>query len=88
MIGLHINNYGEQYSDNHAQITREINDMIITIAYHDTSKKQVFYEDNHYLIMIDGWIFNSPSYLDQAYYTLELYKKYGNCNTSYPRGHF
>jgi hypothetical protein len=75
MIGIHIYPSSISYTSNHSDITRELGDSKITLSYHNQYDKQVFFESDKYLIFLDGWIFNSPSYTNQAEFILEKYVK-------------
>ena len=77
MIGIHI--YDKKiidYKDTHANYTEVNNNYKFTISYHEQYSKEVIYSDKKYLIFVDGWIFNSKNYENQAKFILELYKQF------------
>ena len=73
MIGIHIYPSNVSYTSKHTNITRELGEIKITLSYHERYDKQVFFESDKYLIFLDGWIFNSPSYNKQAEFVLQKY---------------
>ena len=75
MIGIHIYPKNVSYTSKHTNLTRELCDIKITLSYHKRYNKQVFFESDKYLIFLDGWIFNSPSYNNQAEFVLQKYIK-------------
>lgn len=75
MIGIHIYPCTISYTSKHTNITKELGDIKITLSYHKRYDKQVFFESDEYLVFLDGWIFNSPSYNNQAEFVLQKYIK-------------
>lgn len=75
MIGIHIYPNTVSYTSKHTNITKELGDIKITLSYHKRYDKQVFFESDEYLVFLDGWIFNSPSYNKQAEFILKKYIK-------------
>lgn len=74
MIGLHINNLNVSYSDKHLNISRSYGDLNVCVSFHSEKQKQVFFEDDDFAVFIDGWIFNSVSYSQQAEFVLQQYR--------------
>jgi len=66
MIGLHVKSLLLNYNNSLTNIQKKITGMSIVLSYHKKYDKQVFFENNNYIVMIDGWIFNTPSYQKQA----------------------
>lgn len=74
MIGIHIyNKQIKNYADEHTNITWEFGDYKFTISYHSFYDKQVYFENQKYLVLVDGWVFNSKKYETQAENILNLY---------------
>jgi asparagine synthetase B (glutamine-hydrolysing) len=77
VIGIHVNTVGATYSDHHANLSRRIGKYSIALSYHDGYDRQVTFEDSRHWVLVDGWIFNSPSYDRQAEWVLELFRRHG-----------
>ena len=88
MIGIHVNNFGLSYKDRHKNYRININDFEYCISYHEQYEKQCFLDQDNYIVFVDGWIFNAPSYQNQADYVLELYKKHSKDLPYYLNGQF
>jgi hypothetical protein len=79
MIGIHV--YASttpQYFDKHTTYSETIQGHHFTISYHAGYSKQVYLSDPNYLVLVDGWIFNSPSYGSQVDFIFKLYLAKGN----------
>jgi hypothetical protein len=79
MIGIHVYaSTNTQYLDKHTAYSETIRSHHFTISYHEGYSKQVYLSDSNYLVLVDGWIFNSPSYGSQVDFIFELYLAEGN----------
>ena len=78
MIGIHINSALSDYHDQHENITRVLGAYSFTISFHGAYSKEVFFENNEYLALVDGWIFNADNYETQAQWLLNKYLELGD----------
>jgi len=78
MIGIHINSTSSSYHDQHENITRVLGAYSFTISFHGAYSKEVFFENNEYLVLVDGWIFNADNYGTQAQWLLNKYLELGD----------
>jgi hypothetical protein len=78
MIGIHINSASFNYHDQHENITRVLGAYSFTISFHGVYSKEVFFENNEYMVFVDGWIFNADNYETQAQWLLNKYLELGD----------
>jgi len=76
MIGLHISSIKKYRETKHSFIQKTCKDIHITLSFHELDYRQVYFENEDLQVFIDGWIFNSPSYKDQANFVAEQYFEY------------
>lgn len=88
MIGLHISKSKMYEEIKHAHIQKKCGDFNVTLSYHELDYRQVSFEDGEVEIFIDGWIFNSPCYENQASFVAEQYSKFKYDFTSQIEGQF
>ncbi len=87
MIGIHISKY-QRYEDHHENFSTKIEGMWCTVSYHKGTGKQAFYENENLLVLIDGWVFNSESYVGQAEFVADIYDNKGTDVPLYLNGQF
>lgn len=87
MIGIHLSKL-YSYTDQHSNINFSFIEYYITLSYHQNDTRQVYYENEEIIVLIDGWIFNSPSYSSQAEFVKEIYLSYRENILSHVDGQF
>lgn len=88
MIGLHISKDQFYTEKKHRSIQKECADLFVTLSYHQLNYRQVFFENEKICVFVDGWIFNSTSYKEQALFVAQKYEEYGNKFSEYIEGQF
>lgn len=88
MIGLHISKDQFYIEEKHASIKKECADLFVTLSYHQLNYRQVFFENENISVFVDGWIFNSSSYTEQASFVAEKYLEHGDKFSEYIEGQF
>jgi|GEM_PF-4387861 len=88
MIGLHISNSKIYQETNHSFIEKKCDDLHVTLSFHELNYRQVYFENENIQIFIDGWIFNSPSYGEQASFVAEQYSHFNSEFISQIEGQF
>lgn len=88
MIGLHISNSKIYQETNHSFIEKKCDDLHVTLSFHELKYRQVYFENENIQIFIDGWIFNSPSYGEQASFVAEQYSQFKSEFISQIEGQF
>ena len=87
MIGLHLSRK-KKYGDQHKNIYFLIEGYKVCLSYHEHYNKEVYFENNDAIVLIDGWIFNSPDYSEQARFVHSLFASYGKDAIYYLDGQF
>jgi asparagine synthetase B (glutamine-hydrolysing) len=76
MIGIHVGPASKPaYRDHHANYTEVHGGYSFTISYHEQYRKQSYFSDPEFLILLDGWIFNAPDFASQAEHALWMYRQ-------------
>jgi len=88
MIGLHISKDQFYIEEKHKSIQKECADLFVTLSYHHLDYRQVFFENDDICVFVEGWIFNSSSYTEQASFIAGKYLEHGDKFSEYIEGQF